>query len=82
MTGRELYIETNTNTNDYFVRGLANNGRVCSVNESCTITEATKIHLTPVVVTHELGHSLGMTHDDMIEGNDRVFFGITKISII
>ena len=72
MTGRDLYIETSMNTNDYFVRGLANSGKVCSSTENCLVVEGTKIHVAPIVVTHELGHALGMTYDDRIEGNDKV----------
>ena len=79
MTGRDLYMETNMNTNDYFVRGLANIGKACSSNESCTISEATKIHVAPFVITHELGHALGLTHDDMIEGSDRVLYFVFKL---
>ena len=82
MTGRDLYIETNMNTNDYFVRGLANTGKVCSSSESCTITEATKIHVAPFVVTHELGHVLGLTHDDIIEGSDKVLNTFSIVILI
>ena len=72
MSGRDLYIETEMMLNDYFVRGLANAGSACNVTESCILVEATKIHVSPIVLPHELGHALGMTHDDIIEGDDKV----------
>ena len=73
ITGRDLYLSTSSNTNDYFVRGLASPGEVCSTDRNCVVVEGSKIHVVPILMTHELGHAMGLTHDDIIEQNDTVF---------
>ena len=72
ITGRDLYLPTTSNTNDYFVRGFANQGNVCSADKNCLVIEGSQIHVAPILITHELGHLMGLTHDDMIEANDSV----------
>lgn len=72
ITGRDLYLPSTSNTNDYFVRGLANQGNVCSTDKNCLVIEGSQIHVAPILMTHELGHLMGLTHDDMIEANDTV----------
>ena len=81
ITGRDLYLPTSYNTNDYFVRGLASIGEVCSTNRNCIIVEGSQIHAVPILMTHELGHAMGLTHDDIIEQNDTVFSLISLISL-
>ena len=72
ITGRDLYLETSLNTNDYFVRGLANTGKLCSTDQNCLVIEGNQIHVAPILLAHELGHAMGLSHDDMIEDNDTV----------
>ena len=72
ITGRDLYLPTTSNTNDYFVRGFASQGNVCSTDKNCLVIEGSQIHVAPILITHELGHLMGLTHDDMIEPNDTV----------
>ena len=81
ITGRDLYLPTSSNTNDYFVRGLASPGKVCSTDRNCVIVEGSKIHVVPILMTHELGHAIGLTHDDIIEQNDTVFCFISLINL-
>ena len=74
ITGRDLYLPTASNTNDYFVRGLANQREACSTDKNCLVIEGSLVHVVPILMAHELGHSMGLTHDDMIEQNDTVSF--------
>ena len=72
ITGRDLFVASSSNTNDYFVRGVSYTGMACSSEFNCIVAEGNKLHVTPIVITHELGHSMGLTHDDVIEGTDTV----------
>jgi hypothetical protein len=72
ITGRDLYLASTSNTNNYFVRGSANTGKVCSSDKNCIVAEGNKLHVAPIIITHEIGHAIGLTHDDVIEANDTV----------
>ena len=72
ITGRDLYLTSTSNTNDYFVRGSANTGKVCSSDKNCVVVEGNMLHVAPLIITHEVGHAIGLTHDNMIEANDTV----------
>ena len=64
LTARDLYLTSN-GSKDFFVRGQSNANSICSA-KSCSVIEfaSPKIHVTPVIMAHEIGHALGMEHDE------------------
>lgn len=59
----DLYKTTLTGKNHTGVLGLAWVGGMCQTNYSCTINEVTNFE-SAFVIAHELGHSLGIMHDE------------------
>ncbi|XP_076052943.1 uncharacterized protein LOC143032309 [Oratosquilla oratoria] len=69
LTGLDLYTDLELGEVNSQVVGLAPVAGMCTRMSSCTVNEAR--HFESVfVVTHEMGHNLGMRHDGLQAGNN------------
>ncbi|XP_038120942.1 A disintegrin and metalloproteinase with thrombospondin motifs adt-1, partial [Culex quinquefasciatus] len=62
LTGLDLYVVSKTGKVSNQVVGLAPVAGMCTMTSSCTINEG-KHFESVFVVSHEIGHNLGMRHD-------------------
>ncbi|XP_058833011.1 A disintegrin and metalloproteinase with thrombospondin motifs adt-2 isoform X2 [Topomyia yanbarensis] len=62
LTGLDLYVVSKTGKISNQVVGLAPVAGMCTMTSSCTINEG-KHFESVFVVSHEIGHNLGMRHD-------------------
>ncbi|XP_049546517.1 A disintegrin and metalloproteinase with thrombospondin motifs adt-1-like isoform X2 [Anopheles darlingi] len=62
LTGLDLFVVSKNGKKSNQVVGLAPVGGMCTTSSSCTINEG-KHFESVFVVSHEIGHNLGMRHD-------------------
>lgn len=68
LSGINMFVVDERGTRKRHVVGLAPVSGMCNSLNSCTISEGTSFQ-SVYVASHEMGHSLGMEHDGVQDGN-------------